>query len=85
MFRDEMIRRNKIVHDLLNDKEVWRKIFEHFGLEVREGENLEFEFRKAYYKHNFDYLWHCEMQKIEFEHHAIMGAIIEYSKKKLEQ
>ncbi len=68
----------------MNDKDIWRKIFEHLGMDVgsSSGENLEFEYRKAYFKHNFDYLWHNEMQKIEVEHHAIMGAIIEYGKNK---
>lgn len=77
-----MKRRYRLVHDILRDKEIWVKIFQHVNLPVEAGDNLELEYRKAFQKHNFDYLWHCDMQKIEFEHHAIMGAIIEYAKNK---
>lgn len=50
------------------------------GIPLLPEEKAEFEFRKTLYKHKFDRQWFNDFQKIENEHFAIMGAIIEFTK-----
>eukprot|EP00350_Pseudokeronopsis_sp_OXSARD2_P004930 CAMPEP_0170559304 /NCGR_PEP_ID=MMETSP0211-20121228/41766_1 /TAXON_ID=311385 /ORGANISM="Pseudokeronopsis sp., Strain OXSARD2" /LENGTH=257 /DNA_ID=CAMNT_0010872189 /DNA_START=116 /DNA_END=889 /DNA_ORIENTATION=+ len=70
------VRRDDIVDDVIESSDIkWRQIFEHLHIELFAYENAFLEFKKAFHKHNFDYLWHCEMQKTEIEYYAVMGAL----------
>jgi len=44
---------------------------------ISAGEVNELEYKKAFYKHNFDYIWHSEIQKLENDHYQIMGGILD--------
>lgn len=50
------------------------------GVPLYEEESAELEFRKALYKHKFDRTWFKDFTKIENEHYAMMGAILEFTK-----
>jgi hypothetical protein len=45
-------------------------------IDMRDEDDGELEFRKAYYKHKFDRVWNNEYQRLENEHYTIMGAIL---------
>lgn len=53
-------------------------------INIEEGQSAYLEFRKAFNKLNFDYVWHMEMQRIENEHYWIMGSMIQNLKQILE-
>jgi hypothetical protein len=50
-------------------------VFERMNISLKDGESAEIEFRKAYYKHRFDYNWNREVGKIEAEYLRMMGRI----------
>jgi hypothetical protein len=47
---------------------------------LSESELPEMEFKKAFNKQNFDYVWHQEMQKIENEHYFFLGSLLYQSR-----
>lgn len=49
-------------------------------IQLNEGESAEYEFKKAFYKLNFDYMWHLDLQKIEQEHYMVMGGIFQHTR-----
>ena len=51
-------------------------------IKLTQEEDPYLEFRKAYNKLNFDYVWHCEMQRIENDYYLVMGALISLLKGK---
>ena len=70
------MRRDDIVDDVIESSDIkWKQVFDHLHIELFAYENAFLEFKKAFHKHNFDYLWHCEMQKTEIEYYAVMGAL----------
>jgi hypothetical protein len=68
------------VREVVEAEKTWKIIFEHMGVPLLSGEKAELEFRKTLYKHKFDRQWFNEYQKIENEHYAVMGAIVEFTK-----